>query len=105
MSVLHISFYVPAEYAEKVKSAMFSAGAGKIGNYDSCSFESEGIGQFRALPGSSPFIGKQDSLEKVRELKVEMVCEGAAIGPVIKAMKDTHPYETPAYYVIETLGI
>lgn len=102
---MHISFYVPTEYAEKVKSAMFKAGGGKMGNYDCCSFESSGIGQFRPLDGSDPFIGAQGEVEKVGELKVEMVCEDELVPAVIAALKSAHPYETPAYYVIKTIRI
>lgn len=103
--MIHISFYVPQENAPAVKAAMFAAGGGKIGNYDCCSFDIEGIGQFRPLAGSQPYLGSQDQIEKVREVKVEMVCEEHLINDVIAAMKLAHPYETPAYYVIKTLKL
>ena len=102
--MIHISFYVPIKDAEKVKNAMFHAGAGRIGNYDSCSFEVKGIGQFRPLAESRPAIGTQNILEIVEEVKVEMVCEEAIIQEVISALKKSHPYETPAYYAIKTLN-
>ena len=102
--MIHISFYVPVKDAEKVKNAMFHAGAGKIGNYDRCSFEVKGIGQFRPLSGSNPTIGSLSELEAVEELKVDMVCEDAILREVIDALKKSHPYETPAYYAIKTLG-
>ena len=101
--MIHISFYVPVKDSERVKNAMFQAGAGKIGNYDQCSFEVKGIGQFRPLEGSKPAIGTLDELEKVEELKVDMVCEEALVREVINALKKSHPYETPAYYTIEIL--
>lgn len=101
----HIAFYVPETHAEEVKDSMFKAGAGKIGNYDKCSFEYSGIGQFRALEGSDPYIGNQGEVEKVKELKVEMVCKKEFLTGAITALKQSHPYETPAYYVIETVGI
>jgi hypothetical protein len=100
-----ISFYVPLSHAEQVKSAMFEVGAGKIGDYDSCCFEYEGQGQFRPLKGSDPYLGKEGALEKVNELKVEMVCEDHLIEMAVEALKASHPYETPAYYVIKTVGI
>ncbi|HXH75719.1 MAG TPA: hypothetical protein VNJ08_12170 [Bacteriovoracaceae bacterium] len=103
--MMHISFYVPLDHAEKVKDAMFVAGGGKIGTYDRCSFEFQGVGQFRPVQNSQPFIGVQGVLEKVPELKVEMVCEEQLIHAVIDALKSSHPYETPAYYVIKTLGL
>lgn len=103
--MFHIAFYVPRDHAERVKEAMFKVGAGKIGLYEKCSFEYSGLGQFKPLPGSDPFIGSEGELEKVEEIKVEMVCEKEFLHASIKALKDNHPYETPAYYVIETLNI
>jgi hypothetical protein len=101
--MIHISFYVPVKEAEKVKNAMFQAGAGKIGNYDYCSFEMRGTGQFRPLPGNNPTIGSECKVETVDELKIDMVCEDACAKEVIAALKKSHPYETPAYYAIKTL--
>lgn len=94
-----ICFYVPYDHVEKVKQAIFDAGAGRIGNYDNCSWQCPGIGQFRALNGSQPFIGEQDKIEKVDEYKVEMVCDEKNIKAAMKALKSTHPYEEPAYEV------
>lgn len=101
----HIAFYVPVSHAEIVKEKMFEAGAGKIGNYEKCSFEYSGLGQFRPLPGSRPYLGKEEQLEKVQELKVEMVCDEKYLEASIQTLKNYHPYETPAYYVIETVRI
>ena len=69
-----ISFFVPILFADKVKRAVFLTGAGRIGAYDSCCWETVGTGQFRPLSGSDPFIGKKGELEKVEELK-EMTLE------------------------------
>ena len=93
-----LEFYVPEENTEEVKKAVFEAGAGKIGNYDCCAWETSGTGQFRPCEGSTPFIGQLDEIEKVKELKIEMVCEDALIDKVIEALKNAHPYETPAYH-------
>ncbi len=101
--MIHISFYVPVNDADAVKNAMFQAGGGRIGHYDSCSFEVKGIGQFRPLSGSNPTIGSESVLERVEELKVDMVCEDHLAEDVIAALKKSHPYETPAYYAIKTL--
>lgn len=98
-----ISFYVPIEHAESVKMAMFTAGAGKYKNYDCCSFETVGVGQFRPLKGSHPFLGNENVIEKVNELKVEMICEENIIKDVILEMKNAHPYEEVAYDVIQFL--
>lgn len=94
-----ICFFVPEDYAEQVKSAIFSTGAGRIGQYDQCSWQTPGTGQFRPLAGSQPFVGESNQLEHVAELKVELVCEDILIESAIKALKQAHPYEEPAYEV------
>jgi len=96
-----ICFFVPLFYAEKVKHAVFLTGAGRIGDYDSCCWQTTGTGQFRPLTNSDPFIGSSGVLEKVEELKVEMVCGKEFIEAAIEALKKYHPYETPAYEVIK----
>jgi hypothetical protein len=101
--VYKIGFYVPVNEAERVKLAMFSVGAGKIGNYECCSFEFKGTGQFKAINGANPFIGEINRLEKVEELRIEMVCEKKYIKEVVTKMKEAHPYETVAYDVVEIL--
>ena len=63
----------------------------------------QGMGQFMPLAGSAPHIGTQDNLQKVNEWRIEMVVAKASIGDVISALKQAHPYETPAYNVIEVL--
>lgn len=103
--MIHLSFFVPAEFAETVKAAVFEAGAGKIGNYDQCCFEIKGRGQFRPLEGHKAFIGQTNLVEYVEELKIELVCEDERLEEVIQALKSSHPYETPAYYAIKTLNI
>lgn len=95
-----IGFYVPTEQLEQVKSAMFTAGGGRIGNYDCCAWQTLGYGQFRALEGSDPYIGNLMEVERVEEYRVEMVCEQDRIAEVLEAMKRAHPYEEPAYDVI-----
>ncbi len=94
-----VCFFVPDSHLEAVKTAMFAAGAGRIGDYDSCCWQIRGQGQFRPLEGSQPFIGQQGSVEQVDEYKVEMVCENSLIYRVLTAMKTAHPYEEPAYDV------
>ena len=101
-----ISFYVPADAAEEVKQAMFRAGAGRIGRYDHCAWETAGRGQFRPLEGSRPVIGRQDHVESLEELRVEMVCEDGNLTAALSALVDAHPYEEPAYGAVKiiTLG-
>ncbi len=98
-----LAFFVPVNDAEQVKDAMFNAGAGKIGDYDRCCFEYEGWGQFRPLAGATPHIGSHGSVEKVRELKIEMVCADDCVKASIQAMLDAHPYEEVAFEVFEML--
>ena len=94
-----ICVFVPENAAEQVKQAMFAAGAGKIGAYDHCCWQTLGQGQFRPLEGSSPTIGTQNSVETVAEYRIEMVCEDSLIKDAVSAMKSSHPYEEPAYDV------
>ena len=70
----NISFYVPEDYTEQVKTALFDAGAGRIGDYLHCAWQTKGTGQFMPLQGSNAFIGEINCLEKVVEYKVEMMC-------------------------------
>ena len=98
--VRKIEFYVPESHLEKVKSAMFAAGAGHIGDYDSCAWQTRGQGQYRPLEGSSPYHGQTGKVEKVEEYKVEMVCIPDLVEAVIAALKKSHPYEEVAYTVI-----
>ena len=81
---------------------MFEAGAGRVGNYDCCAWQTRGEGQFRPLDGSSPFLGNQGQIETVIEHKLEMVCEEQCLEAVIAALKRSHPYEEVAYAVIRT---
>ena len=92
-----ICVYVPDKHVETVKQALFDAGAGRIGNYDSCCWQTDGIGQFRPLPGSNPAIGSQNVVEQVPEVKLELVCEDDLVEAAIQAMRDSHPYEEPAF--------
>ena len=92
-----ICFYVPSDALEKVKNALFEAGAGKIGHYSHCAWQTLGQGQFLPLANSNPHLGMHHQLEMVQEYKVEMVCEDHLIDAVIETLKQTHPYETPAF--------
>lgn len=94
-------FFVPEDYLESVKNAAFNAGAGKVGHYDQCCWQTLGKGQFRPLAGSTAFIGQPNELTQVAEYRVEMVCADEYINGVISAMKAAHPYECPAYDVLK----
>jgi hypothetical protein len=95
-----LCFYVPDTHIETVKQAVFDAGAGRIGDYDSCCWQVLGEGQFRPLSGSQPFLGQQGKLERVPEYRVEMVCEAANISAAVAALLASHPYQEPAWDVV-----
>lgn len=101
-SIARIEFYVPESHLEAVKNAMFDAGAGKVGDYDCCAWQTLGQGQFRPLSGSSPYLGNEGTVEQVAEYKVEMVADSELVDAVVAAMKDAHPYEEVAYCVMRT---
>lgn len=94
-----LAFFVPVDEADSVKEAVFETGAGRIGDYEACCFQTRGTGQFRPLDGADPHIGKVGELEFVDELKVELVCDDDHIQAAIAALKLAHPYEEVAYDV------
>lgn len=96
-----ISFYVPIHDSEKVKTAMFSAGAGRFNNYTQCAWQTEGKGQFMPVKDAQPTVGKLDVLETIAEYKVEMMCTSDSLNAVISALKKKHPYEEVAYCVVK----
>lgn len=100
-----LSFYVPASHCEAVKEAVFAAGAGTIGSYRRCAWQVLGQGQFEAMEGSDPFIGAVGELETIEEYKVELLCPAPAIRAAIAALLASHPYETPAYDVMQVINI
>lgn len=102
--LLKIEFYVPESHLEDVKNAMFIAGAGRVGDYDCCAWQTQGHGQYRPLAGSDPYQGEQGKIEQLAEYKVEMVCLAECVTEVITAMKNAHPYEEVAYCVIRTVS-
>jgi len=97
--VYKFCFYVPQSHLDDVKTAVFAAGGGRIGNYDSCCWQVLGDGQFRPLEGAQPHLGQVGQVEKLAEWKVEMVVADELIHAVVKAMRQAHPYETPAFEV------
>jgi hypothetical protein len=95
--MLKLTFFVPESHLESVKQAVFDAGAGKIGNYDNCSWQCLGQGQFRPLLGADPFLGEPGVLALVSEYRVELVCDEGAMPKVVQALRNAHPYEEPAF--------
>lgn len=90
--------FVPTAHLERVRAAVCSAGAGRIGKkYDQCTFYALGTGTFRPLAGARPFIGKKGKLERVKEAKLETIVASPDVKKVIAALRHAHPYEEPAF--------
>ncbi|CAD6881630.1 Bsu YqfO NIF3/CutA domain [Methylomonas albis] len=100
-----LSFYVPVSHAEQLKQALFEQGAGRIGDYDNCSWQVLGEGQFRPLAGSEPYLGNIGEIQQVAEYKIEMVCADELIKTVVQTLLACHPYQQPAYEVYKILGV
>lgn len=89
--------YIPEKSLENVKTALFDAGAGRLGFYDCCAWQTKGQGQFRPLRGSQPDIGDIGKLEMLTEWRLEVLVDKAVASQVKKALLDSHPYEEPAF--------
>lgn len=96
-SLLKLITFVPADQAEKVRNALFNAGCGNIGNYDSCSYNVEGEGTFRAQTGANPYCGKIGELHKEKEIRIETILPAFKKNFVMHALITAHPYEEPAF--------
>lgn len=92
-----LAVFIPDEYVDQVHEAISKAGAGWIWNYSDCAFGTKGTGLFRPLEGTNPYIGRQGSLEKVEETRLETILPEEYIPRVLKAMQKAHPYEEVAY--------
>nr|MBA2406708.1 Nif3-like dinuclear metal center hexameric protein [Chitinophagales bacterium] len=92
--------YVPHKAAEDLRSILFQAGAGVIGNYDQCSFNSEGYGTFRGNINTNPFVGEPGIQHREPETKVEVIFPIWLENEIISALKKNHPYEEVAYEII-----
>jgi hypothetical protein len=93
--------FVPAEALDAVRDALFAAGAGRIGNYERCSWSTAGIGTFRPLPGAEPAIGEVGAEEHVAELRLETVFPAERHDDVVAALRGAHPYEEPAFDIYD----
>ena len=89
--------FVPSAHLEAVGQAVFDAGAGHIGNYDQCSYRLQGHGTFRALEGSSPFVGKKGKMHVEEEVRFETIFPSYLQERIIDALLRSHPYEEVAY--------
>ncbi|RYG74717.1 Nif3-like dinuclear metal center hexameric protein [Lentibacillus lipolyticus] len=105
--LIKIAVFVPNTHADDVREAMGQQGAGHIGDYSHCTFQSAGQGTFKPLEGSNPYIGSEGSLEFVDEVKLETIIPEQNLSSVVEAMIAAHPYEEAAYdlYPVENSGV
>jgi len=94
-----LNYFVPTEAKEATKQALFEIGVGRYENYECCSFETQGTGQFKPIDNANPHVGELNKIEKVQEYKVEMICSDALIKKAIEVLKEVHPYEEVAFEV------
>ena len=100
-----INVFVPKESCEKVKEAVFLAGAGEYDNYKNCAFSTTGKGQFLPLENSNPYLGQKNEVSYADEEEITFICPSSKLNKVISAMLDAHPYETPAYNIFENKAL
>lgn len=89
--------FLPAKSVDQVAEALFAAGAGKIGDYEKCSFRASGHGTFLGGDATHPAVGRRGRLERVEEIRIEVVVPAARLGEAVAAMRAAHPYEEPAF--------
>jgi len=89
--------YVPRSDLEGLKQALFQAGAGQIGNYTECCWQTSGTGQFTSSKGARPSIGQAGESTELNEIKIEIMCAAEKIDSIIAALLQAHPYETPSF--------
>jgi hypothetical protein len=89
--------FVPREALDPLREALFAAGAGRIGNYERCSWYTEGTGTFLGGAGSSPSVGQSGREQRVAELRLETVYPEELEAEVVAALRAAHPYEQPAF--------
>ena len=95
--------FVPREALDTVREALFAAGAGRIGDYERCSWYTEGTGTFLGGEGTSPSVGRSGREQRVAEVRLETVFPEDAQDAVLAALRGTHPYEEPAFDVYPLL--
>ena len=96
--------FVPREALDAVREALFAAGAGRIGDYEHCSWYTEGTGTFLGGKGTSPSVGQAGREERVAELRLETVFPAERQDEVLDALRRAHTYEEPAFDVYELAG-
>jgi hypothetical protein len=95
--------FVPREALDPVRDALFAAGAGRIGDYQRCSWYTAGTGTFLGGEGTAPTVGERGREERVAELRLETVYPEESQDEVLAALRDAHPYEEPAFDIYPLL--
>lgn len=95
--------FLPEAKADEARLALASAGAGRIGDYEVCSFTTHGTGTFFGQPGTAPAVGRSGQLERVPEARLEMVCSLRALPIALQTLRRFHPYQEPAIDVVQLL--
>jgi structural hemagglutinin/hemolysin toxin protein RtxA len=98
-------YYAPKSHLKITKQAIFAAGAGNVGNYSCCAWETKGVGQFKPEKESNAYIGKIGKIKKISEYKVEIICPSSKIKKIIAALKQSHPYEHPVFGILELTNL
>ena len=111
-SIYQLCVYFPLEEPASLqalqafKEALFGAGAGRLGNYQRCCWQTRGSGQFEAMSGANPTLGQPGEVTEVEEVKLELFVPSDARVAVERALRSAHPYEEPAYFffIADTQG-
>lgn len=96
--------FVPREALDPLRDALFAAGAGGIGNYQRCSWYTEGTGTFLGGDGTTPSVGQPGREERVAELRLETIFPAERQDAVVAAIRETHPYEEPAFEIYDLVA-
>ena len=102
--LMKLCTFVPADHADKLRDAVFAAGAGNIGNYSECSFNASGEGTYKAGEGTNPFLGERGKRHTENEIKIEVMFPSWLQPDILNAMFAAHPYEEVAYDLIGLLN-
>lgn len=100
-SLYKIQTFCPIKDTPNLKEKLTQAGAGQLGDYEACTFQTEGIGEFMPNAQANPYIGENNKLEQVEEIKIESIVTKDNLSKVINALIKNHPYEEPAYDIIK----
>src|SRR5690606_20252630 len=99
-TIKQLTTYIPKNDASKLRNALFNAGAGQIGNYDQCSFNTEGVGTFRGNENSNPVKGEKGGIHHEEETQVSVTFQKHFESKILKALFENHPYEEVAFEVV-----